>query len=218
MPTFRPGSKSSKSFELEIVVDEASLRRIDDELSAMPSKIKTAKAAAVNRTLRTGRTRLSRIVRDEVPLKKKIVDDRLTITRKATRNNRGGTLRVKSTRIPLIAFDGRPTKPPSQRGIKVAKRAPKIGAGYRLRTGGPIIRKRGSFVQRGTKTGNVHIMTRFGIGSDREPRIRYGPSVLSVLEDHGIDAIVLELTDVLDKNVTQQINRFLARARGRQAR
>lgn len=204
---------------LEVTFDRADLAILEKELRAMPSKIGEAKASAINKTASKGRTAISREVRAKVNIKAKTANSRIKVSKKArkSQDSPSAVIKIIATKIPLIQFGGRPSVPPNQKGVPVARRTPRGGAGFRITKGGVIKRSKKLFVQRvnfgggGGPSGNIHILQRENDESSGRPRVRFGPSIPEALGEVGIRKISVNLASELRKQVVSQVDRFLKR-------
>lgn len=201
---------SRRPIQLGVEVDKASMRRADRLLSHIRGGGRRALTTAINETLSTGRTRISKYVRDEVTLKKKDVDQKITIKR-ASRGQIvvSGTIRINETKFDLAKFDILPKNPVSQRGIKVKDRRPKIGVGVKVFKAGPREPMPRSWVFRGKR--GLHVLHRPTRDARAEPRMTFGPSIPDALgQDKDYTPLRRELSGVLTKRLNSQVQRLLA--------
>lgn len=217
----RPGNRaSSGGVDVGLRVDDKDLASILDELAHMPSEMKEAEYQAVKKTTKTGKTRVSRKFRDEMGpgvLNKKLVDARLRL-RFPSKANPVGIISISNRGYPLHKYRGRPTTPPRQAGIAASRRNARQTARWTIHKKQGETTGRNHFVQR-DKRGQVHIMARTPGGrggrqatAPDDYRIKYGPGLVSIAHEFMFeDAIVIDLTDVLEKNLLSQVDRFLNR-------
>jgi hypothetical protein len=136
-----------------------------------------AKAAerAINRTLTRTKTRWSQAMAREYRIKKSEAAAALRISRAlAKRRKLYGEVYATGRKFELVAFaGGRPKRWSSY------KRVPKVGAKIQVRRSGSKVQVAGAFIERGSKSGKLHVMWRKREGGKavpREARILYGPS------------------------------------------
>ena len=214
------GRATSGGVEIGLGVDERMLRSILSELSDMPDKLKEAEFQAVKKTTKTGKTRISKKFRDEMGpgvLNKKMVDARISL-KFPSKANLVGRIIINNRGYPLHKYRGRPTTPPRQAGIKAARRNARPTAKWTIHKSQGQTTGRNHFVQR-DKRGQVHIMVRSPGGrggrqatAPKDYRIKYGPGLVSIAREFSFeDAMVVDLGDVLEKNLRSQVDRFLNR-------
>jgi len=210
--------------ELGVKVDERELRSILGELAALPEEMKKAEFQAVKRTTKTGKTRISKLYRKEMGpgvLNKKLVDARIALKFPTTANIVGRII-INNRGYPLHKYRGRPTTPPRQTGIKRARREARPTAKWTIHKSQGETTGRNHFVQR-DKRGEVHIMVRSPDGrggrnakAPDDYRIKYGPGLVSIAQEFKFeDKMLLDLGDVLEKNLRSQVDRFLNRKKSK---
>lgn len=218
--TGRASRGTAGGVEVGIQVDERELMAILNELSHMPVELKKAELAAVKRTTKTGKTQVSKVYRSEMGpgvLNKKMVDARIQ-TKFPSAANVVGRIIINNRGYPLHAYRGRPTKPPRQAGIKKERINARPTAKWTVHKSQGQVTGRNHFVQR-DKRGQVHIMVRSpgarGGSRAKAPddyRIKYGPGLVSIGRAFKFeDKMILDLGDVLEKNLRSQVDRFLNR-------
>lgn len=217
----RPGNRSSAGgIDVGIKIDERELMSILNELSHMPNELKKAEFQAVKRTTKTGKTRISKMYRSEMGpgvLNKKMVDARITLKFPSTANIVGRII-INNRGYPLHKYRGRPTTPPRQAGIKRSRREARPTAKWTVHKSQGQVTGRNHFVQR-DKRGQVHIMVRTPGGrggrnatAPDDYRIKYGPGLVMIARAFKFeDKMILDLGDVLEKNLRSQVDRFLNR-------
>jgi hypothetical protein len=171
---------------------------------------------ATNRTASTGKTRLSTQIREVLNLKKKVVDERITVKR-ANYTKADATISVSRLPVPLIEYM---TAPQIAAGSRVKG---KRGTGVRVRTrkGGKIETLAHTFVNRTPKSaaGQRGVMERRAAGGGiarkgvkrvrRLPtQLRFGPTPVGVIDGKpGLrNKIVVDLSGVFEKNFASQIH------------
>jgi len=224
---FRPASKQTGGgIELSARVDERELLSILNELNDMPGMLKKAELAAVRKTTKTGKTRISKKFREEMGpgvLNKKKIDSRISL-KFPSGQNLVGRIIISNRGFPLIDYRGRPKNPPRQEGITPARRRGRRKPTWTIHKSRGATTGRNHFVQR-DRRGQVHIMVRTPGGrggrnatAPEDYRIKYGPGLVSVARQFNFeDKMVIDLGDVLMKNVRNQVDRFLAKKNNKNA-
>lgn len=221
MVTTRAGNRGTGGgVDIGLDVDEGDLLAILGELSHMPAQMRQAEYQAVKKTTKTGKTRVSRKFRDEMGpgvLNKKLVDARINL-KYPSKANPVGRIIINNRGYPLHKYRGRPTTPPRQAGIAASRRNARPTARWTIHKKQGETTGRNHFVQR-DKRGQVHIMVRTPGGrggrqatAPDDYRIKYGPGLVSIAREFQFeDKIVVDLGDVLEKNLRSQVDRFLNR-------
>lgn len=162
-------------------------RDLKRELSLMlPSAVKRAERGAITRTIRAGRVRISKIVREDIALKSKTVKDALTIKQpKRSETDPVGEITVEPKPIALKEFSARTTRKGVTAKIKKSK-------------GRQVIK--GAFIV-GSMGG--HVFQR--VGKSRGPIEKmWGPSVRGNVEAKR-DEIDKFLKETFEKNLKDRI-------------
>jgi hypothetical protein len=186
---------------LDIQISLSDLAAIRAELRAAPKLVDTAMRRAINRTLVTGRTQISKRVRQETPLKAGTVRARLRIVR-ASQNALVGLIEVLGRGIPLIEFRARQTR----RGVTYS-----IRRGQRELLKSAFIREtatRGRQVLRRAPDSR----TNSGLVGRLPIYMQYGPDLATLVEKL-IPNIQLDLTEVLRTNFGRELDFALNRGR-----
>ena len=102
---------------LTMTPDPRDLQKLEELFAAVPQKIPRVLRMAINRSLTTMRTRVTRIVSKQIGVKSKIIRKRLFIHR-ATSKELSGALTVGSRGWPYVMFDPKQTA----KGVKVRMR------------------------------------------------------------------------------------------------
>ena len=155
-------------------MDRKATRYAERRIMHIPGAMPKAAERAINRTLARSKTRWSQAMAREYRIKRGEALAALRIDRALARRRKlYGEVYATGNRMELIKFAGR-QKPWSQ-----YKRRPKVGAWVQVRRSGSKERVPGAFVERGRKSGKLHVMWRKRSGGKVEPReavILYGPS------------------------------------------
>jgi hypothetical protein len=218
--TGRASRSTAGGVEVGIAVDHRELASILNELSGMPDQLKKAELAAVKRTTKTGKTQISKVYRTEMGpgvLNKKMVDARISLKFPSAANIVGRII-INNRGYPLHAYRGRPTTPPRQAGVKKSRLNARPTARWTVHKSQGEVTGRNHFVQR-DKRGEVHIMVRSPDGrgghnakAPEDYRIKYGPGLVMIARTFKFeDKMILDLGDVLEKNLRSQVDRFLNR-------
>lgn len=214
--TGRGPKSTAGGVDVRIGMDERELNAILSELRGIPGAMKKAEMSAVRKTTKSGKSKVSRMIRKDVNLKKANVDKRIKTKLPSTEPS--GRITINNRGFPLIEYGGSPKQPVSQKGVPVSKRKPRRGPSWKVLKKGGRHRGRNHFITRDGR-GEVHIMVRTpgGRGGSKatapdDYRIKYGPGLVSALREAGIEKkIVLDLTETLRKNLASQVDRILKR-------
>lgn len=208
--------------QLSMRVDQDDLMSILKELRDTPDLLAKAEYSAVRKTTKTGKTRISKKLRSEMGpgvLNKKKVDSRISL-KFPSKQRPVGEIEISNKGFPLHDYRGRPTTPPRQEGIKRSRRVSRPNAKWTVHKSQGQVTGRNHFVQR-DRRGKVHIMVRSpgarGGSRAKAPddyRIKYGPGLVTIAREFKFeDKMIVELGDVLLKNLRSQVDRFLKRPR-----
>ena len=219
----RPASKSKAGgVEIGIKVDERELLSILNELAHMPEELKKAERAAVYKTAKTGKTRTKQYLgkgktgKVQINLQASLIADRIKV--KMPKSEPVARIILSNRGYPLHWYGGLPENPPRQKGAKRNSRPKSHQASWKIYQDGPRNKSRGHFVQR-DRRGEVHVFVRPPgarggryATAPKDYRIKYGPGIVSCLRERNMeDGLVLDLGDVLEKNLRNQVDRFLNR-------
>lgn len=216
-----PGNRSTAGgVEVGIFLDKRDLKNITAELKAMPEKLQQAEYQAVKRTTKSGKSDISKKLREEINLKKKLVDDRIKTKMPSKGQDPTGRIIIGNRGYSLINYGGLPKTPPTQQGVPVSRRTPRGGPSWKVLKKGPRVRGRNHFIAR-SKKGTVHIMVRTPGGrgganatAPDDYRIKYGPGLITAAQQAGIDnKLTVDLTETLRKNLLSQVDRMLQRSK-----
>lgn len=210
--------------EFNIEVSDVDRKAILSELKHMPDKMMKAERAAVSKTMRTAETRIAQNITKVANLKSKTVKERISRKKTPTNMAPNGILTIRAGRIPLWDFSRSMSDLggfQSQKGIPVAKRKPKTGAGWKIYKSEKRIRKQGFFTARNTKDSQIEIMRRKpgakggnNAVPGRDYRIAYGLSLVEIMRRKSLYVPTLnDIADVLEKNLRNQVDRFLKRSK-----
>jgi hypothetical protein len=220
------------SMRLSVTIDEAQYQAVQKQLRSVPNGAAIALSTAINKTLRSERTAISRRIAGVMTAKKTSIDKRINV-RKATRSNLSGMIRIRGDiGVSLIGFGARQTQ-----------------SGVTARIFGQTKTFPGMFIARGINNANVNgpseqgnklVFERFGekramttgrygpssifgkyqTGPKQGQRILrqpikavYGPSVADTFEKTpGIrDQSLTDVENNLNKNIRSQISWLLNR-------
>lgn len=213
---------------LRVDLDDAQMDALLAELRHMPVEMEQAKKSAVNKTLKTARTRLSQKIsgrKGVTTLPSKEVKDRIRIKREATKTLPSGIIAISDRKISLFKYSGSDKDvqwPLRQKGVKVKARKPRGGAGWKVYKDDKRQRRKNFFAIRTKKGKGPYIMKRPMIGAQggdkakppKDYRIAYGPSIWDVMQSRKImKPSLAEIRGVLKKNLESQVDRFLKRSK-----
>lgn len=224
---------------LGVEVDPVTRGRLQRELSSIKNGFPRALATAVNRTARTGNSKISQAVRKEIRVNKSSADKRISIKYRATPQNPTGVIRVErgsygGRASPLItSFRGtRDTRVYASgaragelRRTRAGRLSPGRGVKARPRVKGGTQTIRHAFIvagRGGTRIALARAKDGRMTGWDKtRQRLRVatvamlGPTVLGVFDGKpGLRRRVeSELSVVLEKNLLSQADRLLQRSR-----
>ncbi len=157
---------------LSITLSSAQLTAMRDKLKSAPKKVLAAVAGAINDTAKHEKTFISSLIREEVNIKKKDVDQYIKVQR-ATPTAKGLAAQVtlnKTARIPLKYFGATQTKK---------------GVTYRIGKSGGRTRIPDAFGINIPRLGG-NVFRR--VGKKRLPIVKLlGPSAWGVFTKHGMD-------------------------------
>lgn len=207
---------------INVKPDPQTLAAVQVELAEIANGANKAVSAAINRTLTTGRSRITRRLKKEINLPAGNAKDpqdgtisKFLKIRKASDGGGGGVANLEGqiiiTREPLSLMLFKPS-PNTPGPTKVA------GVSVKTRTGKAKELLRHTFVAK-MKSGHVGVFERQGRGNKRVKRLkiqeRFGPTPLAVFEKApGIaEETLSELGDVLEKNINSQVDRLLGRSK-----
>lgn len=211
---------------LRIDLDDSQMDALLAELRGMPKQMQQAKTAAVNKTLKTAKARLSQKIAGKkgvTTLAAKEAKDRIRVKRQASSNLASGVIAISDRGISLYKYGGLASDvqwPLRQKGVKVKKRKPPKGARWKVYKDDKFTRRKNFFATRSKKRNGPFIMKRPMSGAKggehakppRDYRIAYGPSIWKVMEVKRIvKPSLAEIRAILKKNLESQVDRFLKR-------
>ncbi len=194
---------------ITVEASPAQLRRISQELADIPGGANKAVAAAINRTLSTGKMRMSSLVREVLVMRKKDVDPSIKIDR-AKPDKLTAQVSLRNTWIPLSRFS------PKQQGKGVTVnwrkgRGRELLAGTFLATMSSghigVFRRRKSGTKRVIKEREGHKWT------SELPIDQQFTTLVNPIEKRPelIDKATADIDQVLAKNLDSQVDRLLQR-------
>lgn len=164
---------------IELAPSERVMRELERALAQAPAKLHKTALRVLRRQLKRGKSAASKSIRDTINLKKQKVDQRIK-TEITSYNKVEGLLTVRDRRIELIEFMT-PAQIVSAYQRQRARRRRSKGVAVKIFKQ----RKRqlfpGTFVERGTRTGQWHVFQR--AGDEQYPiHIKYGPRLTQEFE------------------------------------
>lgn len=223
------GMLSWRQGGMGVTIDVKGLRELYADLAAQGVNLQQALTLAVNKTVRSARTRVTRLIASELALKTSDVRDKNLRMRLANYRSIEASIRVSGRRIPLIRF---------------AARQGKKGVSYRIRRSGGRSTLAGAFIARMPsghqgvfiRTGSPQMSRtpaagtskrlgrRKGMGFLTRPRLpiteRFGPSVPMALDkspEMTSGELLRTLRNELAGNVEVQVRLALQRRQARAA-
>lgn len=118
---------------ISVSVSRAQLAEIEETLKAIPSGAKTAIRAAINDTLKSGRSSLTDEMAGVLNLKKSDIRQRITIQKKATSNSLEGVIKIDYWPVPLQKFSNSTSRRPPLAPIVTLKGKPAQTFKHRFR-------------------------------------------------------------------------------------
>ena len=170
-------------FEMDLKLDEKALRYAERRLASVPGGLAKAAVRSINRTLNKARAEWSRAMSGEYMISAKKAKASLKVhDAKAGKVDKlYGEVVARGPRLELIEFSSN-----KKAWSSYAKnRKPRIGATVQVKRSGFKGAIPGTFVERGRKSGRLHLMWRKMEGSKRAPRearILYGPSTQAMAD------------------------------------
>lgn len=191
------------------------LKRVEQELKAIPGALERAEKSAINKATRKGKTTLSKTIREQVPIKATEIKKRTRVVPATTGGETlKGEIRFKGRALNSHTYAGLPKQPPRQKGIKVSARRPSSTI-YTKKEGRKT--HRGAFVAK-MASGKVGIFHR------ARPRARsketgnakikahFGPQIAKLARDTGADKKAAEVIGKdLEVQLLSQVDRILKR-------
>lgn len=182
-----------------IEVDGAAV--VDLDLAGQPAKVDRAFIRAANRSIKSGRTLMTRLIAADTGLKSKDVRDAISL-REATGPNPIASIRARAKRIPLIKFGAKGPMPSRGRGR---------GVSYRLK--GSKGRIEHAFLAKTRRqadgSGGEHLGVFVRAGKKRLPiKEKFGPSIGQVFSKHRQQGLARTL-EVFDNNFDHEMD-FIA--------
>jgi hypothetical protein len=227
----------------EIAFNEASVVSLVEELKDQKHNIPIATADAITRTGRSIKTLIMRAVTQNLNIKRKDIDGNSPKRHRHggvfLRFSGEGTLKratiiVTGHRIPVYFFGARPELPPvrkiqpdepkvkrpfahRRRPAGIFKNGrPRKGVSWRIYKGAGVTTVKDAFIAR-MKSGHVGVFKRMQEGRRLPIAKLFGPSIPHVaLTDPKLqDDLKVNAPELLSKNISNQIDRFLQRSRVR---
>lgn len=194
----------------------------------MPDKMAKAELAAVRRTEKTAKTRITRRIGTAANLVSADIKPRVVTTKKPSASSPTASIKIRGSRIPLWRFSRSMSDLAgfvNQKDKAIAKRKPKTGAGWKIYKGEGRKRYKGFFIDRETKSKQIQIFKRregAKGGKDARPgrdyRTAFGLSLAEIWRRKNLKApAVEEINEVLLKNLRSQVDRFLNRKKSDRA-
>ncbi len=158
----------------EIAAANNVLEELERHIAAAPKKAEKTALRVLNRSLQRGKSRTSKIVRDELNLKKAIVDERIK-TRVISKRAFVGSLQLRDRRVALVEFLTKNQIATAWRRQNARRRR---SAGVSVK----VYKKKGrelfpgTFVNIGLKSGKWHVLKRRYPERDSH-EIQYGPNL-----------------------------------------
>lgn len=178
---------------INVEFNKAQVKEVKRLLSAIPRGYPKAASRAINKTATTIRSKITKLVRQYIPLKLKDIRKKIVVI-KANRSRLFARIRVKGGLTPLIKFGARETK--SGVSFKVAGKREKL---------------RHAFIST-MPSGHQGVFERQIKGGKPVARLsideKFGPSVLTAYlrKDHHIR---VQAADLLQKNLASQVKLLL---------
>lgn len=179
------------------------VKELQRELAKSSSRIRKGANRAMKRTLRTGKSDISKHIRETINLKKKTVDERIS-TKVVSQRLITGRITVRDRRIELTAFMSS-SSIARQYQRQVARKTK--GIRVKVWKKKPPVRFEGVFLNIGKRSGRWHALQREGKSRYRL-FIRYGPSIATEFEKVLPD-FTRNADRVLQKNLDHEIARAL---------
>lgn len=182
-------------FEISVRLDRAELNQLKRELAGVKNGVPRAMSAAVNRSLTTGRTLISKSVRDVATIKAGDVKDAMKIKRASVANPKG-SIRIDHKPISLSKFTISQKKP---------------GVSARVWKGSGRTLYKHAFIAT-MRSGHKGVFRR--VGRNRLPiKEIYGPTPEGLLRKRPalLESIKAAIGDAFRKNLESQVNRLLKR-------
>lgn len=185
-----------------IRISSEQLKKAKRDLRAISKEVPKIYARALNRSIQSARTELSREVRKTYQIKHGDITKAAVIRRAdASKQSMQASIRIKGTRRELVLFRISPKdpvgwkKPPKSLKVAVMK--------------GGLKSLPGAFVQRGKNGGSLHVLKR--TGKSRYPiHIKYGPSIPEMAGNEKVmDVVESRAREIFLKRVDHEINRSL---------
>lgn len=192
----------------ELAASEAVMRKAEAAVRSAPLKARKAAVRALRTTLRTGKSDASKAIREDINLKKAVVDKRID-TRIISQQALVARVAVRDRRIELIEF-----MTPAQIASAYRRGRARRSEGVSVKVskqGGRALYP-GTFVELGRNDRKWHVLKR--VGPEQYPiRIQFGPNLITRFEK-GLAAFAARQNLVLDKNLLHELRFILGELGG----
>lgn len=162
---------------LELAASTRILSALEAALAASPVKARKNALRVLNRGLRRGRSEASRVIREQINLRKKVVDQRIS-TKVISERALVGRLAVRDRRTELAEYL---TKAQILAARKRARARKSAGVSVKVYKKQRAKVYRGTFVELGTRSQKWHVLKREG-AAQYPIRIQYGPRLTGQFE------------------------------------
>jgi hypothetical protein len=236
--------KQRTAIGFSVSFNESSVVELVQELAQQKENIPKAISAAVDRTGRSIKSMVLSAITSNINIKRKDIDGNskgrhryggVYFRAYGIGSVRRATVTVTGHRIPVYRFGARPQLPPTRktkapsepdpaRKFKKRKRRkgifkngrPRKGVSFRISKGAGATTVKDAFVAR-MKSGHVGVFKRMKPGQSLPIAELFGPSIpQAALNDQKLqDGLKVDASDMLKKNLSSQIDRFLQRSRAR---
>lgn len=192
----------------ELAASEVVMRKAEAALRAAPAKAQKAAVRALRRTIHTGKSDASKVIREDLNLKKAVVDRRIQ-GKIISQRSLVARVTVRDRRIELVEF-----MTPAQIATAYRQQRARRGAGVSVKVaknGGRQLYP-GAFVELGRNDRRWHVLKRSG--PEQYPiHIQYGPNLIGRFEK-GLAAFAERQNAVLDKNLLHELRYILGELGG----
>lgn len=160
----------------ELAPSERVLELLEERLREAPAKTQKVALAVLRRSLRTGKTAASKKIRERVPLRKKLIDDRIR-TKVISQRGVIGSLQARGSKFELIDYMTRGQIATAWRRQNARTRRSK-GPRIKVYKDEPSKVFEGYFVNIGRQSGRWHVLKRRYSSQRDSHEIQYGPSII----------------------------------------
>lgn len=158
----------------EIAAANNVLEELERHIAVAPAKAERTALRVLNRALKRGKSRTSKIVRDDLNLKKSVVDERIK-TRLISKRALVGSLQLRDRRVALIEFMTKNQIATAwRRQNSRVRRSAGVAIKVHKNKGRELFP--GTFVNIGIKSGRWHVLKRRYPERDTH-EIQYGPNL-----------------------------------------